>query len=87
MDTSPAQHLMGRRCKTSLPTSETLLMPEFRLDNDAAKLCAQKERQRMNFNCGKRVFCPVKAGEAIRVRSRTGTWKSAECLRKVAPRS
>lgn len=33
MDTSPAQRLVGRRCCQ-------LLMPEFSLDNDAAKLCA-----------------------------------------------
>ncbi|KAK2569513.1 hypothetical protein P5673_005331 [Acropora cervicornis] len=62
-------------------------MPEFSLDNDAAELCAQKERQRRYFNRGKRVLCPVKAGEAIRARSPTGTWKPAECLREVAPRS
>ena len=62
MDTSPAR-LMGRRCKTLLPTSGTLLMPEFSLDNDAAKLCARKERQRRNFNRDKCILCPVKAGE------------------------
>ena len=56
MDTSPAR-LMGRRCKTLLPASGTLLMPEFSLDNDAAKLCAR------NFNRGKRILRPVKAGE------------------------
>lgn len=87
MDTSPAQRLLGRRCKTLLPSSGTLLMPEFSLDDDAAKLCARKERQRRYFNRGKRVLCPVKAGEAIRARSPTGTWKPAECLREVAPRS
>ena len=62
MDTSPAQRLIGR-CKTLLPTSGTLLMPAFSLDYDAAKLCARKERQRRYFNRGKRVLCPVKAGE------------------------
>ena len=49
MNTSPAR-LMGRRCKTLLPTSRTLLMPEFSLDNDAAKLCARRERLRRYFN-------------------------------------
>ena len=48
-------------------------MPEFSLDNDAAKLCARRERQRRYFNSDKRVLCPVKAGEAVRARSPTGT--------------
>lgn len=87
MDTSPAQRLLGRRCKTLLPTSRTLLTPEFSLVSDAAKLCARKERQHRYFNRGKRVLSPVKAGETIRVRSPTGTWKPAEFLREVAPRS
>ena len=38
MDTSPAQWLMGRRCKTLLPTPETLLEPRFSPLNDANKL-------------------------------------------------
>ena len=87
MDTSPAQCLLGRRCKTLLPTSGTPLTPEFSLVNNAAKLCAQKERQRRYFNRGKCVLSPVKAGETIRVHSLLGTWKPAECLREVAPRS
>ena len=72
MDTSP-ERLTGRRCKTLLPTSGTLLMLEFSLDNDAAKLCPRKERQRRHFNRDKRILCPVKAGEIIRVRSPTKT--------------
>ena len=87
MDTSPAQRLLGRRCKTLLPTSGFLLTPEFSLINDAAKLCARKDRQRRYFNRGKRVLSPVRTGETIRVRSPSGTWRPAECLREVAPRS
>lgn len=40
-----------------------------------------------NFNRGERVLSPLKAGETTRIRSPTGTWKPAECLRVVAPRS
>ena len=85
MDTSPAQRLLGRRCKTLLPTSGSLLTPEFSLINDAAKLCARKELQRRYFNRGKRVLSPVRTGETIRVSSPSGTWRPAECLREVAP--
>ena len=85
MDMSPAQRLLGRRCKTLLPTSGSLLTPEFSLINDAAKLCARKERQRRYFNRGKRVLSPVRTAETIYVRSPSGTWKPGECLREVAP--
>ena len=87
MVTSHAQRLLGRRCKTLLPTSGTLLTPEFSLVNDAAKLCARKERQGRYFNRGKHVLSPVQTGETIRVRSPSGTWRPAECLREVVPRS
>ena len=70
-----------------LPTSGTLLTPEFSLVNDAAKLCARKERQHKYFNRGKCVLSPVKTGETICVCSPLGTWRPAECLREVAPRS
>ena len=73
MDTSLAQRLLGGRCKTSLPTSGTLLTPEFSLVNDAAKLCARKEGQRRYFNRGKRVLSPVKTGRTICIRSPSGT--------------
>ena len=85
MDTSPTQCLRGRRCKTLLPTSRTLPTPEFSLVNDTAKLCARKQRQRRYFNCGKRTISPVRSGETIHVRSPSGTWRPAECLREVAP--
>ena len=67
MFASPAQRLLCRHCKTLLPTFGTLLTPEISLVNNAAKLCAQKERQRRYFNRGKRVFSALKAGETIRV--------------------
>ena len=86
MDTIHAQSLLGRRC-TLLPTSGTLLTSELSLVNDAAKLGARKERQRRYFNRGKHVLSPVKTGETIRVRSPSGTWRPAECLREVAPRA
>ena len=87
MDLSSVQRLLGRRCKTLLPTPGTLLTPGFSLANDAYQLRARKERQRWYYNRGKRSLLPVKPGETVRVRSPAGTWKQAECLREVAPRS
>ena len=40
MDTSLAQRLLGCRCKTSLPTSGTLLMPEFRMPFVLLNVCS-----------------------------------------------
>ena len=47
MDTSPAQRLLGRWCKTLLLTTETLLTPGFSLVNDANRLRARKELQQV----------------------------------------
>ena len=38
IDTSPAQRLVGRRCKTLFPTTEGLLKPRFSLVADVSKL-------------------------------------------------
>ena len=46
MNSSPAQRLLVRRCKSLLPTPGTLLTPGFSLANDAYQLRARKERQR-----------------------------------------
>ena len=40
--TSPAQHLMGRRCKTLLPIAGSLLQPNFPTEEDTRKLLGTK---------------------------------------------
>ena len=64
MDTSPAQSLLGRRGRTLLPTTETLLTPGFSLVNDANTLRARKELQRKYCNRGKRTLSPSKSHKA-----------------------
>ena len=44
MSTSPAQRLMGRRCKTLLPTAGTLLKPRYDTDADTRALAGRKRR-------------------------------------------
>ena len=44
MSTSPAQRLMGRRCKTLLPTAGTLLKPRYDSDTDTRALAGRKRR-------------------------------------------
>ena len=40
--TSPAQHLMGRCCKTLLPIAGSLLQPNFPTEEDTRKLLGTK---------------------------------------------
>ena len=68
IDTSPAQRLVGRRCKTLLPTTEGLLKPRFSLVTDVSKLHNQKAKQKRFYNRGKRSLAPLKPGEAVRMR-------------------
>ena len=65
MDTSPAQRLMGRRCKTLLPTSETLLEPRFSPLDDANKLRIHPSSLAklsasgyLDQQCGNHLLCP-----------------------------
>ena len=55
MDTSPAQRLLGRRCKTLLPTSGTLLTPEFSLVNDAVAEIVRCYIQTIWKKCNKEI--------------------------------
>ena len=59
MDTSPAQRLMGRRCKTLLPTTTALLQPRYDTDEDARVLLGQKEKQRYHYDKNARTLEPT----------------------------
>ena len=43
--TSPAQRLMGRRCKTHLPVAGTLLQPRYSTDEETRALIGNKQWQ------------------------------------------
>ena len=66
MDTSPGQHLMGRRCRTLLPMSESLLRPSYPLRGDVRALAGRKWRQKNYYDRHK--LCEAfKAHQAWRV--------------------
>ena len=50
MSMSPAQRLMGRRCKTLLPTAGTLLKPRYDTDADTRALAGRKRHARRKRN-------------------------------------
>ena len=85
---SPAQRIMGRRCKTTLPISETLLQPSFSVDKDSMALQKQKQKQVRYYNRTCRKPRSFKTGEIVRMRCPGSQfWTPRRCVRKVAPRS
>jgi len=45
--TSPAQRFLGRRCKTMLPTTQSLLQPRFPTESDVQARKLQQQRQKV----------------------------------------
>ena len=44
------ERLMGRRCRTLLPMSESLLQPQFPMEDDLSALRGRKQRQERYYN-------------------------------------
>ena len=65
--TSPVQRLMGRRTRTLLPTTKTLLQPHSDLTT-ARKLAAQKQLQCLQYDRDTRNVVPLKVGDGVRMR-------------------
>ena len=85
---SPAQRLMGRRCKTLLPTTTALLQPRFSTEDDYREVIARKEKQRYYYDRTAHQLPPLRQGDSVRIR-RPGqtTWSPGTCQGEVAPRS
>ena len=85
---SPAQRIMGRRCKTTLPISDALLRPSFCVGKDASALQTQKQRQVRYYNRTCRKARTFQTGDVVRMRCPgSKLWTPGEVVRKVAPRS
>ena len=63
--TSPAQRLMGRRCKTLLPVAGSLLQPSFPTEEDTRKLIGTKHRQQHYYNKHAKPLEPISVGETV----------------------
>ena len=88
MSTSPAQRLMGRRCKTLLPTAGTLLKPRYDTDADTRALAGRKRRQSFYYNQHARLLTPIDEGATVRMRlPGEKTWTPGTCTEQVNPRS
>ena len=86
--TSPAQRLMGRRCKTLLPVAGSLLQPSFPTEADTRKLLGTKQRQQHYYNKQVRPLEPISIGDTVRMRlPGEETWSPGTCTAEAGPRS
>ena len=86
MSTSHAQRLMGRRCKTLLPTAETLLKPRYDTDADTRALAGRKRRQSFYYNQHARPLMPIYGTVRMRLPGEK-TWTPGMCTEQVNSRS
>ena len=86
--TSPAQRLMGRRCKTLLPIAGSLLQPSFPTEEDTRKMLGTKQRQQFYYNKHAKPLEQIRVGDAVRMRlPGEKTWSPGTCTANAGPRS
>ena len=86
--TTPAQRLMGRRCKTLVLVAGTLLQPRYSTEEETHALIGSKQRQQRHYNYHVRPLQPVDQGETVRMKlPGQKTWSRGTCLGTFGPRS
>ncbi len=90
MDSSPAQRLMSRRLKTSLPVTSKLLEP-YVATGVVERLRYRKQLAKSCYDNSAHDLPELNIGERIRMKPLPGEnpalWRVGTCLQKVAPRS
>ncbi|KAJ8395956.1 hypothetical protein AAFF_G00026640 [Aldrovandia affinis] len=90
MGSSPAQRLMSRRLKTSIPATNKLLEPVV-VVGVTEKLRHRKQLAKSFYDRSARDLPELEVGETVRMKplpgDNTGRWGVGTCLRRVAPRS
>ena len=85
---SPAQRLLGRRCRTLLPATNSLLQPQFSIQEYTQQLNKQKKHQQYYYNKHAHPLKPIMVGEPVLMRLPGHTkWSQGECTGLVGPRS
>ena len=86
--TSPAQRLMGRRCKTLLPIAGTLLKPQSTPEEDARAIIGMKKRQQYYYDRNTKARKPIVTGETICMKlPGQERWSAGTCTQQVDSRS
>ncbi|XP_028411113.1 uncharacterized protein K02A2.6-like [Dendronephthya gigantea] len=91
MESSPAQRLLGRRCKTLLPTTTALLKPQaLSRENVLKEGRAKQEKQAHYYNKSAKDLPTLEEGDVVRMRPFTmnkKTWEKATVARRLDERS
>jgi len=91
MGTSPAQRLLGRRCKTQLSTTKALLRPQsVRAEAVKKETRERQARQAKYYSRGTRDLSPLEEGDVVRMRPfRLGRkeWEKATVTKRYNERS
>ena len=91
VDSSPAQRLMGRRTRTLLPTTKSLLEPRNSLNpHEMEQLQLNQKRQAKYYNRTAHDLPTLKEGDTVRMKPFVlgqHTWKKAEVTRRLDERS
>ena len=88
MGTSPVQRLLGRCCKTLLPTTTSCLQPAFSTDADVQACSQQRQRQPMYYVRHAKQLRPIPVGETLCVHlPGQSTWSMGTCIGLAGPRS
>ena len=78
---SPAQHLLGRRTCTRLPTTASLLKPSAKEPQEVTgRLLADRGKAKSYYDRGAKALPKLQANDTVRVRSQEGTWGPARLL-------
>ena len=86
--TSPAQRLFGRRCKTLLAVSGTLLQPRHSTEGETRAMMGIKRRQRHFYDKHTKPLQPIEPGQTVRMKlPGNSTWTAGTCIGEVGPRS
>jgi len=87
---SPAQRLMNRRTRTTLPTTERLLQPNVvEKEAEQSRLRNLKQRQAYYYNRNTKDLPPLQEGQTFRMKPFTQdkTWQKATVQQRLDERS
>lgn len=90
-NTSPVQRSLGRRTRTLLPMTTTLLRPECILTDDIhRKILQRQETQKSYFDRKSKALKPLEEGDVVRLQpfvNRKAPWAKGQVIRHLDDRS
>lgn len=88
MHSSPARRLIGQRCKTLLPSWESILKPRYSTEQDHLGIVQSKVKPPQYYNGSSRPLNQIYQGDAIRMEiPGSEVWTPGGCIKGVYPRS